>query len=172
MNVNSIFPPHWRLLPTLWLKTSVNMGLVAMLLIPGLIGFKAAIEAKLYPVTGKVIVDDVLPAGTVVRFHPVKPHHWVCFPPAATVADDGSFRIKTLGFRDGAPAGTYSVTAVWCPTIVTDNGPGPGANMLPTEYASPHTTPLQAIVPADEDQILRFALSCRCTEMPQLKTGH
>jgi hypothetical protein len=147
------------------LSLALTLGLLKTTIIAGLVAFASAVTAEVYPVVGNVAVDGAAPTGAVVRLNPLVTGRWVAVAPTGVVESDGSFRIRTLGYRDGAPAGKYAVTIQWQPPQVTDTGVVRGANVLPDSYASIRTTPLEAVVVAGSNELSAFALDCCCRDL-------
>ena len=147
------------------LSLALTLGLLKTTIIAGLVAFASAVTAEVYPVVGNVAVDGVAPTGAVVRLNPLVADRWVAVAPTGVVESDGSFRIKTLGYRDGAPAGEYAVTIHWQPQHVTEIGVSRGANLLPINYASKQTTPLSAVVLAGNNQLPAFYVDCCCRDL-------
>ncbi|MEW4562023.1 carboxypeptidase-like regulatory domain-containing protein [Bremerella sp. JC770] len=94
---------------------SIDIGLASLCIVL-LSGCEAdrTPSVQVYPVSGKVLVDDQPANGAMVTFHPAEA---VANPRAqrsyATVDDDGNFQLSTYQPADGAPPGKYAVTISW-----------------------------------------------------------
>ena len=88
----------------------VILGLAGRLAVLSLIGMAGCggpgpYAGSLYPVKGKVLLDDGRPlAGGSVQFIPTKGG----LPASGKIEDDGTFSLKSKS-RDGAAAGEYKV---------------------------------------------------------------
>jgi hypothetical protein len=69
-------------------------------------------KQELFPVRGKVLVEDKPAAGVLVTFIPVVESKGTPLRPIATTSEDGAFTVTT-DEEIGAPAGDYVVTMVW-----------------------------------------------------------
>ena len=94
-----------------------------------------------YPVTGKVVVNDEPAVGAFVVFVPVnEPAEPVDPRPHAFVDQSGVFRLSTFGENDGAPAGDYLVIITW------PGGPDEPEDKLNGRYATPAAANLRVTV--------------------------
>jgi osmotically-inducible protein OsmY len=66
--------------------------------------------------------------------------------PRGIVDADGTFQIGTYSPQDGAPAGDFVVTILWCKAVVVDGETQSGPNLAPPLYARPETSPLKASI--------------------------
>jgi hypothetical protein len=117
-----------------------------------------------YPVRGKVLVDDKPAARAVVFFHPLgadgAPELGTeVRRPFAIVNPDGSFQLTTYQANDGAPAGKYAVTIVW--RTVSKFSDDNEQDLLPRRYLSPGTSKLSAEVQEGETELPDFRLTRR-----------
>ena len=78
-----------------------------------LFGASCSSQKRIYPVEGKVLFEGRPAAGAIVQFHPVSKDEKDPLVPQAQVATDGTFRLTSIEFEDGAPAGRYKVTVFW-----------------------------------------------------------
>ena len=106
-----------------------------------------------YPVEGSVLYQGKPAVGAFVTFHPNRPEIENRIS-AATVGDDGKFRLSTYNPNDGAPAGEYRVTVVW-PSIVNGR---PVDDRLNGNYADVKTTSLEATVTSGSNQLESFVV--------------
>ncbi|HEV3022702.1 MAG TPA: hypothetical protein VGX76_09540 [Pirellulales bacterium] len=110
-----------------------------------------------YPVHGKLLVNDAPAPGALVVLHPLN-EQALSERPRGSVADDGSFELTTYDGKDGAPAGEYSVTVEWRVPVDQGNGPVPGPNQLPQQYARPATSDLRATVTEGANELQPIAI--------------
>lgn len=115
---------------------------------------------KLYPVTGKVLVDGKPAEHATLTFHPVgggadAPR------PRATVKADGSYALTTTTTGDGAPAGDYAVTVEWwlSPAKKYSDPDRPPVNHVAAKYGNPETSKLTARVGEGPTEVPAFELS-------------
>lgn len=97
-----------------------------------------------YPVHGKLLIDNQPAPGALLVLHPVG-GSWDAERPVATVSSDGTFEVTTYVTKDGAPAGEYIVTAQWYLSADKD-APGPWPNVIPAKYARPESSDLRVRV--------------------------
>jgi hypothetical protein len=127
----------------------------------GVVGIYFDLQGEVYPVVGSVTVDEMHPVRAIVEFYRLNADQWVVTTPTAIVDESGSFRVMSMGRRDGAAAGAYAVTLRWNPGCArSDSGP----NLLPDQYALPRSTPLRVVVRPTPNRLPPFALSSRCKE--------
>ncbi len=67
---------------------------------------------QLFPVRGKVVVNDKAAEGVLLTFLPASEKDPTPLRPLAISSEDGTFTVKT-DEEEGAPAGEYVVTMVW-----------------------------------------------------------
>jgi hypothetical protein len=107
-------------------------------------------ETRVYPVSGRVLVNGQPAERALVVFHPVaddggeRPH--------AEVGADG-------GFKMSAPAGDYVVTIEWWLSSGQRGDDSPPANRLPAKYASTKSSGLTAQVGAGPTELQPFELA-------------
>ena len=95
-------------------------------------------KPSLVPVSGKVVSKETPFPNAEIVLHPqFEGPGWM---PIASIQQDGTFKVATRDPGDGALPGKYKVTITWKP-VIDHNGDGP--NVLPPQYASPKTTPLE-----------------------------
>jgi predicted small lipoprotein YifL len=98
---------------------------------------------ELYPVSGKVLVNNKPAEHATVVLHPVNGSPDLP-KPRGTVGPDGSFALTTHSAGDGAPPGEYRVTVeLWLSSGKGDEGP---TSRLPAKYAKPERSGLTASV--------------------------
>ncbi|UUO06996.1 hypothetical protein M4951_01475 [Blastopirellula sp. J2-11] len=71
-------------------------------------------QARTYPVTGTITINDISPQDAVLMLYPTgekldmrDSKSW------GLVKEDGSYELSTYGLGDGAPASSYVVTLTW-----------------------------------------------------------
>lgn len=115
-----------------------------LIALPGCSSKKVDNRKAVFPVHGKLLVDNQPAPGAMLVLHPVggayDDEH-----PVATVGLDGSFELTTYAGKDGAPAGEYIVTAQWHLSADKD-APGPWPNVIPPKYAAPTSSDLRVRV--------------------------
>lgn len=97
-----------------------------------------------FPVHGKLLVDNQPAPGALLVLHPVG-GAFDAEHPVATVGPDGSFEVTTYQGKDGAPIGEYIVTAQWHVSADKD-APGPWPNIIPPKYGAPTSSDLRVRV--------------------------
>lgn len=102
-------------------------------------------------VAGQVVLNGRPLADAQVTLHPADELNEVRTPASGKTDAGGLFRVSTIGFRNGAPAGKYAVTVSWTPPVIDGESLVPGPNRLPSQYASPHTSPLEVAVERGRD---------------------
>ncbi len=119
-------------------------------------------RVDVYPVSGKVTVKGQPAAGAKVIFYSQNAElQTPGIPiPEGTVAEDGSYRLKSYKDGDGAPAGDYAVTVVWNQVIEAAADPESVVerDRLAGRYASPDQSGLKASVKEVENQLPPFEL--------------
>lgn len=108
-------------------------------------------------VEGSLFVDGKPATGVELTFYPIASSHALPSRPKAVVGPDGRFSVVTEGEGEGAPAGSYRVTARSSSAANDQSNPG---SKVPAEYGSPLTTKLSAeITPADLISLPPFELA-------------
>jgi hypothetical protein len=117
-------------------------------------------SAKLHPVRGQVFFKDQPAEGAKVVFLPAGEENaqYRGVRPAATVASDGSFEIRTEPFGVGAPAGEYAVLLTWFPPRDENPGANP-KNKLPAKYGDSGKPLLKATVKEGENSLEPYKLT-------------
>lgn len=123
---------------------ALSAALVALVAIAGCSQKKADNRKAVYPVHGKLLVNDQPAPGAMLVLHPVG-GAYDAERPVATVGADGSFDLTTYVGNDGAPAGEYVVTAQWY-LSADKEAPGPWPNVIPDKYAKPQSSDLRVRV--------------------------
>jgi hypothetical protein len=114
-------------------------------------------QKRVYPVEGKVLFDGRPAAGATVQFHPTGANDKEPIVPQAQVGTDGTFRLTTFEFEDGAPAGHYAITVFW--GLPSKGGDGIERILVPARYLNPDTSGLTADVPEQESKLKPFLLT-------------
>lgn len=107
-----------------------------------------------YSVRGQLLVQGQPAGGVQLIFNPSQLEGWEGPFPVAFTEPDGSFQVQTYGSADGAPAGTYAVTAIWLTPGEQEERP----DLLQGRYASMSTTPVRVEVQAQENQLQPISL--------------
>jgi len=117
-------------------------------------------SAKLFPVTGKVLFKEQPAEGAKVVFLPAGEDNaqYRGARPAATVAADGSFTMRTEPYGDGAPAGDYLALITWFPPRDENPNSNP-KNKLPSKYSDPRNPLFKASVKEGENKLDPFKLT-------------
>lgn len=120
-------------------------------------------RAKLYPVTGSVIVKGQPAEGAEVVFFPADESlRGTGHPmPNGLVGPDGKFALGSYGPGDGAPAGEYQITIVWPEEVkINPNNPEtpPARDRLKDRYAAPAQSGLTATIEAGPTELKPFDL--------------
>ena len=111
---------------------------------------------KVFPVRGKVLVQNQPAVGAFVLFVPVNEAAGATDPrPRAYVEADGTFHIETYGSKDGAPNGDYFVSITW-PQMVDGREDGP--DRLRGRYADAAKSGLRATVKDGPTELETFDL--------------
>ena len=121
-------------------------------------------EMKLFPVTGKVLLNDKPTEGALVMLHAQDGvAAGLTQPPRAYVKADGSFTIGTLVPEDGAPPGDYKVTVQWLPKDARAELVEGGASkdLVPLSYGDPRTSGLQIKVKEEPNEVPVFQLKAK-----------
>jgi len=108
-----------------------------------------------YPVRGKVMMDGAPVSNAYLIFYYVDPDPKKAPQRIADAiaAGDGSFVLSSYAAGDGAPAGSYIVTAVLRQPFYDPDGKL-GKNRLPAKYASPKESDLRAVVRNSPNDLL------------------
>jgi hypothetical protein len=114
-------------------------------------------QKRAYPVEGKVLFEGRPAAGATVQFHPLDTNEKEPLVPRGQAGADGTFRLTTYEFEDGAPAGRYAVTVFW--GVPSKGGDGIDRILVPARYLSPSTSGLTVDVPEQESKLKPFLLS-------------
>jgi hypothetical protein len=116
-------------------------------------------SVKLYPVKGQVLFKEQPANGAQVVFQLAGDDHAQDQGPrpAATVAPDGSFTLRTEPHGAGAPPGEYVVLVTWYPPDGREQA-NP-KNRLPIKYANPGRPLLKATVKEGRNELEPFRLA-------------
>lgn len=130
-------------------------------------------RVPVHPVEGKLVVGGRLAGNSRVVFHAVAKGDGPPLVPVGTTRSDGSFRLTTYTFGDGAPAGEYVVTVVWVnEAIPIDECEGTDLmthDRLCGLYADPNTSTLRATVtPGTNTLTIRAAPGGKGWNLPRL----
>jgi hypothetical protein len=142
---------HWSSSPVSWRGLRLAGGLVALLAVSGCSSKKIEGRKEVFPVRGKLLVDNQPAPGAMVVLHPVG-GTYDAERPSATVGPDGTFELTTYVGKDGAPAGEYVVTAQWH-VSADQNSPGPWPNVIPPKYAKPDSSDLRVQIAAGPNDL-------------------
>lgn len=112
-----------------------------------------------FPVRGKLLVDNQPAPGAMIVLHPVNAAAQ-SERPFGKANPDGTFELTTYEGQDGAPAGEYIVTAEW--QFSTDkDAPGPWPNALPPQFADPKRSELKVTIAPGTNDLQPFSLTRR-----------
>jgi hypothetical protein len=112
---------------------------------------------EVFPVRGKLLVDNQPAPGAMLVLHPLNATA-EAERPFGKVGADGSFELTTYEGKDGAPAGDYIVTAQWQVSADKD-APGPWPNALPPIYSDPKQSDLKVTIAPGTNELQPFSLS-------------
>jgi hypothetical protein len=125
-------------------KYPAAMVLIAAITLAGCSQKKVDNRKAVFPVHGKLLVDNQPAPGALLVLHPVG-GSYDAERPVATVGPDGGFEVTTYVTKDGAPPGEYIVTAQWY-LSANKEAPGPWPNVIPDKYARPESSDLRVRV--------------------------
>ena len=112
-----------------------------------------------YPVEGKLLIDDQPAVRASIAFHSTDKTKVLC--PVGVTDADGTYRLTTFAANDGAPAGGYIVTVIWPDeSVVIDECERPSLtehDRLGGRYANPRTSSLRATVRPEMNRIVFHA---------------
>lgn len=108
----------------------------------------------MYPVTGQVLYEGQPADGAMIAFQPVNPGPDPRIP-GATVAPDGSFKLQTFPYGEGAPEGEYLIGLTW----LVDGAGGSSRNKLPARYAQADKSGLKVTVKPGPNALEPFRLT-------------
>lgn len=127
---------------------------------------------KVFPVHGSVEVDGKPAANAFLIFHPqdATDPRMESVRPTARSDDHGSFAVWTQDL-EGAPAGSYVVTAIWNPRVDGAQGDDPessfqAADALQGAYATPAASDLRVTVAAGPNRLEPFRLTTKNARRP------
>lgn len=129
---------------------SLSMAGFVVLLAAVLPACRGNREKPVFPVHGKVLVNNQPAAKALVIFSPLQdaePEHWPKGYPRGIVQDDGTFQLTSYRTDDGAPAGDYVATVLWLFPVEGD--PEAEVDKLQGRYADPKASTLRVTVNAD-----------------------
>ncbi|MFO0788598.1 MAG: hypothetical protein U0805_04015 [Pirellulales bacterium] len=118
-------------------------------------------ELRVYPVTGKILVSGKPAEGVSVSFYAdAAPPAGKKVPVPTGVSDaNGDFQLTSYVRGDGAPAGTYKVSAVWDEKRPANvSGVFEPKDRLRGRYSSPQTSKLTAKVDEQATELPPFQL--------------
>jgi hypothetical protein len=118
---------------------------------------KPSDRKAVFPVRGKLLVDNQPAPGAMVVFHPVNASAQT-ERPFGKVSPDGTFELTTYEGQDGAPAGEYVVTTEWQLSANRD-APGPWPNVLPPEFSEPKRSPLKLTIAPAPNELQPISIS-------------
>jgi len=149
-------PEEWRFfrLDGLSIPVPRAAALLVMLLTLTALGGCNTSSVKLYPVRGQVFFKDQPAEGAKVVFLPAGEENaqYRGARPAATVAADGSFEMRTEPYGVGAPLDDYVVLITWFPPRDENPNSNP-KNKLPNKYGDPSHPLLKASVKEGENKL-------------------
>ncbi len=120
-------------------------------------GSKPAWEVT-HPVKGLLTYKGKPVANADLAFFPQDSSYPDTVRPRARTKEDGSFIVWTYNEGDGAPVGSYKVTAVHNEIGISKEAVVAKPNDLPPKYSTLEGTDLQITVKEGENQLPEFAL--------------
>ncbi len=136
------------------LQRAISAGFFASIL---LLSVSCSRQKRIYPVEGKVLFEGRPAAGAMIQFHPTGSDEKDPIVPQGQVGADGTFRLTSFEFEDGAPAGHYQVTVFW--GVPSKGGDGVDRMLVHERYLKPSTSGLTADVPEQETKLKPFLLT-------------
>lgn len=110
-----------------------------------------------FPVRGKLLVDQQPAPGALVILHPMDGAAQA-ERPFGKVGPDGTFELTTYQGSDGAPPGDYVVTTEWQLSPYPD-APGPWPNVLPPQFSDPRQSGLKVTISPSVNELTPFSLA-------------
>lgn len=131
---------------------------IALAALCGSCGKPQGDRVPIYPVHGSVTVNGQPAANAMVVFHSQNPA--VRLNPHGRAQADGSFQVSTYELNDGAPAGEYIVTVVWCdpPPPGSSSDAPEGPDKLKGRYVNPRNSKLRVTVQEATNNQPKFEL--------------
>lgn len=111
-----------------------------------------------HPATGTLTFRGKPVANADIVLFPEDPTWPETVRPRARTNDDGSFEIWTWEQGDGAPAGSYKVTAVHYEVAISKDAVVAKPNDLPPKYERHQTTDLSITIVPGQNQLPAFSL--------------
>lgn len=134
-----------------------QLAIVLLLLVTGCGDSR---QMKVWPVSGRVLVNEKPATGVEVAFYGLDDNNQSVAPfPRAITNERGEFQLTSYENGDGAPAGRYSVTLVWPTSHSTDpETVDESRDRFRGKYASADTSTLTAEVVAGANRDIDFSL--------------
>jgi hypothetical protein len=115
-----------------------------------LLGVSCSGHKRVYPVSGKVLMDGKPAANAQVALHPLDEKAERVLP-QGQAGPDGTFRLTSYRFEDGAPPGRYAVTVFW--GVPSKWGDTYEKILVPGRYLKPETSGLTVDIPAQATEL-------------------
>jgi hypothetical protein len=148
-------------LSTTRLRTICRAWMAAIVVLSGCAS-KEDGRVKVYPVSGKVLVNGKPAEGAEVIFYGATPE--LRGPGTVSASgktnENGEFRLGSYGPDDGAPAGKFNVVVIWREPIPegADSERFQAKDRLNNRYATPESSGLTAEVPEGGIELPPFEL--------------
>jgi hypothetical protein len=115
---------------------------------------------EVYPVSGKVLVNDVPAEKAKVVFYPVSENLRQPGMPIPSAHTDavGEFRLRSYDPDDGAPAGEYNVSIIWLDKKAGDDETQESKDRLGMRYFDPHKSGLKVTIEEGGAELPPFKL--------------
>jgi hypothetical protein len=113
---------------------------------------------NLYPVHGKLFVDDRPAAGAIIQFNPVAATAAAGASPYGHVDATGGFTLSTFATNDGASPGEYVVTIQWHRRR-SNPFEADGPDKLQGRYSQASTSTLKVRIEPKPNELEPFRLS-------------
>lgn len=142
------------------LRTFVLLASLSLLAGCGSDGPKPPEKLPTVPVTGTITLNGKPLAETSISLH----HAEGKVAPRGLSDKSGNFSISTYGNNDGAPAGTYKVTAAKSmvkeisPGVLAPPPPGGFKSDIPAKYENLDSTTIQVEIQANQKNELKIDL--------------
>lgn len=138
---------------------SVQVLVACALLLPGC----DSDHLRVYPVKGKLLINDRPAAGVTILFLAYPPIVGLPCGPAGVTGSDGSFSLTTFTAYDGAPPGDYRVILSW---PEWRNGAHLGPDRLNNAFRDFGSSTISARVEAKANELAPFRITADVAGIP------
>jgi hypothetical protein len=116
-------------------------------------------HVAVYPTKGSITLDGKpMPEATVIFTPAIRSDRLKGIYIRGVVNSDGNFDVGTYKEADGAPAGEFVVTVIWCKREQKDGETSFGPNLAPAVYARPETSKLKVTIKKGKNELAPFEL--------------